>query len=244
MAYGAAFHKSIDGRLGLTSGPSVPLGALLWKASTTWAAGAVVQNGNFIFSTVAGGAGATTGIGPTPGALTDNSCTWVLVGPCSPFAVSDAAAALELGYISLGKDFGPNSYGDAEFRYVKFTGSTDIVSGDWIVIDAQGQTGIQSPTSAPGANKLSILGVAVGSHKLSVATPTYGWVMVRGVFDGVAVNTTFTAGAICSGSGTAGSCIASTTPTSTYVFDGAVLRAGSATRLSTVELYWPMCSGR
>src|SRR5574337_334280 len=249
MAYGSAVYKSTDGgHLGVPAANS-PAGAQAvkqWLAGTVYPALAIVQNGGFVFSTVAGGTSAAASIGPTPGALTDNTVTWVLLGSIGGLYVSnDATQRMALGTVIEGEDSGPNMYGKAEFRYVKFTGASDIQAGDVIAIDAQGQTGVGCPAAAPGANKGQIFGVAMAPQKLSAATPTYGFVMIRGVFDGASVKTTFTAGAVLSGGGSVGAVKAdAATPLANYILDGALLRAGAAQYQATVELYWPISSGR
>ena len=245
MANGAAFHKFTDSRGGLSSGGSIPLGALLWKGGTTWAAGAVVQNGNFLFTTAAGGAGAASGIGPTRLALVDASCTWTVMGSCSGLSAIETTPSQELGFTAAARDFGPNAYGAIDARYTKFTGAAAITAGSFVVFDGYGQTCTASPTAAPGSNKGSLVGIAMGSPALNVTSPLYGWVMVRGVYDGANVITTFTAGAVLSGSATAGAAIGNAVaPTANYLFDLAILRAGSAVGACSVEVYWPICTGR
>jgi hypothetical protein len=251
MANGAALYKYVDGgRLGGSPGLGTPQGPAQykqWTAAEVVPALAIRQNGGFVFSTVAGGTAAASGIGPTPSLLTDNTVTWVLVGSIGGlYASNDATQRFPLGAIQKGEDQGPNAYGEAEFRYVKFTGATAIKAGDFVAIDAQGQTATLTPAAGNGQYKVTVIGVAMAPQALNVATPTYGWVMVRGIFDGANVAGTFTVGTNLSGYSTAGAveAKAGTFTVANFIFDGSVLRAGAAQYACTVELYWPICSGR
>ncbi len=253
MAYGSAIYKYVDAsRLGGSPG-AAPQGAAaykMWAASEVVPAGAIRQNGGHVYSTVAGGTCAATGVGPTPGALVDNTVTWVLVGSIGGlYASSDTVQRFPLGAICKGEDQGPNSYGEAEFRYVKFTGATDLVAGQFVKLDAQGQTGVALPAGPGTANAAFMTGIVMANQKLSANTPLYGWVMIRGVFDGASVVTTFTAGQLLCGSATAGAAQAANAgalagANVNYALDGSVFRAGAAQYACTVELYWPICSGR
>lgn len=208
------------------------VGVKQWAVSQTWAAGDKVQCGAFLFSTVAGGAGAATGNGPSPQYLTDNACTWVLVGGISNLTVSDAVQAMDLGTILVGSD--PN-YGRGEFMYVKFTGSTAIVAGDWIAVERYSMTGTQATTTTRAS-----VGIAMGSHALNVATPTYGWVMLRGI------HTNGKANATCAINSTlymlaAGA--ATTTSAAGTGINSAICKVAVANGQATFDLYWPMMNG-
>lgn len=224
-------YKPIDGKIGITSPGPTPPDAKPWVANEVVPAKSWRVNGGFAFYTVAGGTCAASQ-GPTPTMLVDNTVTWVLVGPVSPFYAQDAAPVVEPGYIALGVD---PTFGVGEFRYVKFTGT--VHAGDFVIVDANVHTCVQTPAAAPGANKLSILGISMGEQ----AAGTYGWVMIRGVHDSANVTAGLAVGTLLSGSSIAGRC---TQATANYLFDGAVLRVAGVMGCGTVELYWPVCSGR
>ena len=206
--------------------PSAPI----WVGGTVYGANSIVANGGFLFSTVAGGtAGATTLIGPTPQNLTDNTITWVLIGPITGLGVSDATAQVELGFSAIAKD---PTYGIAEFVYVKFSGTT--VAGDIVFVNRQALTAAQCPTSAA----VGILGVSMGSQ----TTGKFGWVMVRGIMDAANVVTSATVG--LAGGTTAAAGRANATGTvSNYSFDGMFIRVTGVSSVGCVELLYPSCSG-
>lgn len=149
---------------------------------------------------------------------------------------NDTTQRTNLGRIASVADA---TYGEGEVIYVKFTGT--VAAGDFVLIDRQGKTAVQLPNSAPGANKVSISGVALAAQ----TNGAFGWVLIRGVHDlANTSNSASTVGQVMSGgggaAGRAGQGVAN------YILDGTVLRvapAGAATT-STVELYWPICSGR
>lgn len=226
----AVKYKLIDNKIGTGSPAAVPPAATKWLAATVYAAGAIVVNGGFAFSTVAGGTSGTGTIGPTPLNLTDNNVTWVLIGPTGIFNVSDAVATQELGYIALGKD---ETYGVGEFIYVKFTGTCN--PGDFVLVDRYNQTAARVTAAAEIGN----LGVCMGTQ----ANGAYGWVMIRGVHDGANIVTAAAPGSLAGGSGVAGRANVTTT-VANYTFDGAIIKTAAATNVGTVELFYPTCSGR
>lgn len=143
----------------------------------------------------------------------------------------DTTQRIELGTIAKGTDKSTNAYGEAEFIYVKFTGT--VVAGDFVLVDRFAKTAVQSPTSA-----------TKGNYGLSMAAQTsgsYGWVMIRGVHDGANVVTGQTAGTLLTGTATAGR---ASSGTANYVLDGTLLKNTASANVGTVELYWPVCSGR
>jgi hypothetical protein len=144
----------------------------------------------------------------------------------------DTTQRTNLGRIVVAQDA---TYGDGEFMYVKFTGT--VAAGDFVITDRQGKTCAQTPAAAPGANKFSVIGIAMAAQ----VNGQYGWVMVRGVHDAANVTAGLTVGTVLSGSATLGRC---NQGVANYVFDGAVLRVAGIAGAGTVELYWPMCSGR
>jgi hypothetical protein len=144
---------------------------------------------------------------------------------------SDTAAVAPLGTVVRGKDTSTADYGEAEFAYVKFTGT--VVAGDWVLVDRFAKTCVQSPAAT-----------AKGNYGISMAAQssgTYGWVMVRGVHDGANVVTGQTAGTLLTGTATAGR---ASSGTANYVLDGALLKNTAASNVGTVEIYYPTCSGR
>jgi hypothetical protein len=209
-----------------------------WAVSQTWAAGDKVQNGAFLFSTVAGGAGAASGNGPAPNFLTDNACTWVLVGGVTNLTVSDAVQAMDLGTSVVGSD---PTYGAGEFMYVKFTGATNIVAGDFCQLNRATLTCIQAASGAITTGRGAI-GVAMGSHALATATPTYGWIMVRGVHTHANIATGVSTNVFLYLSATPGRCAVGVV--AGYSCTGAIGRiADAASNVGAVEVWWPACTG-
>lgn len=228
-------YTPVDLRMGTSApGPYAkgPSGYVQWTASQTWAAGATCYNGGFLFRTVSGGAGATSGNGPSPIYLTDASCTWVLVGGANPFTVSESSPSCDLGEIVKGRD---DAFGLAEFMYVKFTGSTAIVAGDFIAVDRYGMTGTQATTTSRG-----LIGIAMGSHALNTATPTYGWVMIRGVHVFGKANAT------CAINSTIYMLAAGTPTTASTAgtgVSGVIAKVAAANGQATFDVYYPYMAG-
>jgi hypothetical protein len=233
----AVNYKFIDDKIGLTSSAIPTAGVPAWVASTVYAALSQVTRGGFLFATVAGGTSST--VGPTPQYLTDGTVTWVLKGPVGGPCQSDSSAKHELGYIALAKD---DTYGVAELIYVKFTGATAIVAGDAVQIDRSGITCPQTGTTLASSNSPIAVGIAMGSHALDVATPTYGWVLIRGVHDNANVTTSSTSGYVCSLGAAAGR-VLGTGYVSNKTIHGMIARSISANNQGAVELFYPMASG-
>lgn len=231
----AVAYKAVGRKFGGGPGNSnaVPA-ATPWKISTVYAAGAQVVSGGFAFSTVAGGTSASSGSGPNPLALTDNTVTWVLIGPVLPLYGSEAAQTAELGVEEEGVD---PTYGVGRFVYAKFTGSTAVKAGDWVVIDRASKTAtLLSTSSAVGR-----VGIAMGPHALDVATPTYGWVMVDGIHDGANVATGVAAHGLLGATSTAGRAGASATGERIdKAFERLITSAGN---VGTVEINDPLILG-
>src|SRR5258708_40299061 len=61
-------------------------------------------------------------------------------------AYASDASKMRLGSTSIGVDFGTSNYGEAEFRYIKFTGA--VVAGDIVLSDASGKRGVQAASGA------------------------------------------------------------------------------------------------
>lgn len=231
---GAIFYKFIDPKVGLQSGGQQGgVVGLPWQPATAYAVGAIVRNGGFWYRCSVAGASAAAP-GPSPNTLVDNAATWVLLGPASGVYASDLVATQELGYQGMlyDQDLGR---GFAMARYVKFTGT--CLPGDFVIVDGNGQTCVQAPAAAPGANKMSIIGISLGSQ----VNGTYGWILIQGTHDQANVTAALTVGNVLSGSAVAGRC---NQAIANYIFDGGVLRAAGVVGTGTVELYWPVCSGR
>lgn len=146
-----------------------------------------------------------------------------------PLSVTgDTTQRIPLGTIVRGLD---GTYGEAEFRYVKFTGT--VAAGDFVLTDIFTPSCVQSPTSAAKGN----YGIAMAAQ----VSGNYGWVMIRGVHDAANVATGQTAGTLLTGTSTAGR---ASSGTANYILDGALLKNTAASNVGTVELYWPVCSGR
>jgi hypothetical protein len=198
-------YKLSDLHIGLgpaqgAANPSIPgyLPPVPWTASQTWAALATCYNNGFLFRTVAGGAGATSGGGPSQSALTDASCTWVAVGPLNPLYASDAAATVPVGTVA--KITSPD-YGEGEAIYVKFTGT--VAAGDCVVYDTYAQTGVIQPTTFVAGP----VGIALAIQ----ANGTFGWLLIRGVCDFASVTDGVAVGGLGNSGVTAGQFVAATT---------------------------------
>jgi hypothetical protein len=237
MASGSfvARYQMLDDKVGLSSS-NQPINCPFWTPTTVYAAGASVINGGFIYSTVAGGTSAASP-GPSPNTLVDNTVTWVLKGPSSSLCASDTVAQFELGYIADCKDIGLPGYGMGEAIYVKFTGTVN--AGDFCIVDRFDFTCVQLPTAAPGAGKMSVIGVSMGNQ----AAGTFGWVLIRGVHDQANLTAAITVGNTVAGGGAVAGRVV-TTGTASYAIDSVCVRASGVVGTGTVELYWPYCAGR
>ena len=233
-----AFYKSLDDRLGIPSS-NQPSNTTFWTAGAVYAAGAAVICGGFIYT--ANGAGTAGTTPPTPNNLSDGTITWTLKGPASSFCVVDppGAQSVELGYIADVRDYSVNDYGMGEMIYVKFSAAA-VNPGDFVIVNRQAKTAVQTPAASPGASQLSEIGICMGTVP---SAGGFGWVMIRGVHDAANLIASPTLGNLLAGVNTAGR--ATTVQTSNYIFDGSVCRvASTAAGSGTVELYWPLCSGR
>ena len=226
----ATTFKPADVQIGTgpaTSTPIAPYGyaaPVPWSANQTWAALSTCTNAGYLFRTVAGGAGATSGPGPSQANLTDASCTWVAVAPLNSIYGQDSAATLPLGTVITG--YSPD-LGEAEFQYIKFTGTT--AAGDFVKVDLYGAAAVQTAA----ATDFGPVAVAMASQ----SSGTYGWVMLRGIHEYANVLSGQVAGVALSLTATAGRAGAKA---ATSVVDGCVNRAtASAANFSVVELRYP-----
>ena len=223
-------YRLSDRDIGLgpaTAPPSILSGtpAIPWAPSLTFAALSYCTNNGYLFKTTAGGAGNTSGDGPSQGNLVDASCTWVAVGPLNPLYAQDAAATSPPGTKASG--ISPD-FGEGEFVYVKFTGT--VVAGDFVVIDGYAQTAVAMPTTF-------VSGVG-GISMASQASGTYGWVMIRGVHGAANVANAVAAGGTGNSGAAAGRLIAATT---NNTLSGAWVRltAVGALNFAAVEVRYP-----
>lgn len=219
-------------RTGIHAGVEAPPNSSKWAASQTWTPGAFCTNGGFLFRTVAGGAGATSGRGPSPRYLTDGSCTWELFSGASTFTSSELTPSCDLGLVASAKD---DTFGVAELVYAKLSGSTAITAGDWVAINRAGGAGTQATTTTRGP-----VGISMASHALDAATPRYGWILVRGihVFGKAAATCAVNAPLYMQAAGTA-----STTASAGTGISGAVARVAAANGQAVFELYRPSMNG-
>jgi hypothetical protein len=238
----ACNYKLIDsGKSGASpAGPvGLPGSITQWAVSTTWAAGAIVQNGAFLFKTTAGGAGAASGNGPSPQYLVDSSCTWILIGGCTNITASESTPSVEPGLILSGLD--PNC-GIGEFIYTKLTGATAMKAGDFVCINFGAMTAVLAASGAIATGR-GMLGIVMGNHALNVTTPLYGWVMLRGTHTHANVTTGVSTNVFLFLTATAGRCAITTV--ATYSADGVIGRvADAANNVGQVDVLWPSCTGK
>jgi hypothetical protein len=150
---------------------------------------------------------------------------------------SDSTAKFTLGTICKGFDTSTSAYGEGEFIYVKFTGAAAIAAGDFVGVDRYAKTAVGATTSTV----LNLIGLAMAAQALNVATPAYGWVMIRGVHDGANVATGVAAGKLAVQASPAGRVIAS--GGAGNKIDAAINKITSVSNVSTVELIWPTATG-
>lgn len=143
----------------------------------------------------------------------------------------DTTQRIPLGQTIIAQDA---TYGQGEFHYVKFTGT--VVAGDFVFFDRYNKTCTQTPAAATKGN--------VGLSMAAQAAGSFGYVMVRGVHDAANVLT----GTAIQTNGNYGSAITvgrlTSAATANYFLDGVGTKVSGAANVGTVELYWPVCSGR
>ena len=148
----------------------------------------------------------------------------------------DTTQRMPLGQYVEATDASSTAYGEADFIYVKFTGT--CAAGDLVVVDRQAKTAVQSGTTAARG----YVGLAMGAQ----TTGCFGYVMVRGVHDAANVLTgsTLTTGIVQTyiSALTAGRITSAVT--ANMIIDGITLKVSGASNVGTVELVWPYCSGR
>ena len=144
----------------------------------------------------------------------------------------DTTQRIPLGTIVTGLDA---TYGEGEFVYVKFTGT--MANGDMGNFDRQGKTCVVNATSATKG----FMGMAMGAQ----TSGCYGYLMVRGVHDAASVLSGATVGVAPNyGSALTAGRVTSAV-TANYIIEGCAIRVtGNGSNVGTVELYYPMCTGR
>jgi hypothetical protein len=195
-------YRFADRDVGLTPADAPPnilsgTQAIPWAPSLTFAALSYCTNNGYLFKTTAGGAGNTSGDGPSQTNLTDASCTWVAVGPLNGLYGSDSAATLPLG--TLVKGISPD-FGEGEFVYVKFTGT--VLAGDTVVYNTYAATATTAPVLAA-----AVTGCLYGISMAVQASGTFGWIMIRGVHGAAALANGTAAGMVGISGSTAGTLV-------------------------------------
>jgi len=147
----------------------------------------------------------------------------------------DTTLRMPLGTVVTALDTSSNSYGEAEFVYVKFTGT--VANGDLCNFDRNGKTCVVNATSATKG----FMGMAMGAQ----TSGCYGYLMVRGVHDAASVLSGATVGVAPNyGSAVTAGRVTSAV-TANYIIEGCAIRVtGNGSNVGTVELYYPMCTGR
>lgn len=148
----------------------------------------------------------------------------------------DTTSRIKPGTIVNGVDFSTADFGTAEFLYVKFTGT--VAAGDLCIVDRQAKTATQTGTVATKGN----LGIAMGAQ----TTGCFGYVMLRGVHDAanVLTGTTLQAGVGQAYVSALTAARITSIVTANYIIDGIAVKVSGASNVGTVELYYPVCSGR
>lgn len=157
----------------------------------------------------------------------------------SVLANIDTAATVKIGSLVKGLDTSTADYGEAEFEYIKYTGSAAIAAGDLVVFDRGAKAGV----GAAQAAAKGCVGIAMAAVTAPQAVAgVYGWVLVRGVHDGANIATGATAGLPIYLTSTVGR--GSGTVAAGFKCDGMFERVStSASNVGVVELEWPVFSG-
>lgn len=104
--------------------------------------------------------------------LTDGSMGWP-----SPSVSGDLTQRLSLGKDVIARDQSTSDFGDAELLYVKFT--TACNQGDFIVADRYAKTAVQATQAAGTAARGGLVGVAMATQVIN----SYGYILIRGVYE-------------------------------------------------------------
>lgn len=147
---------------------------------------------------------------------------------------ADTTQRMPLGTRVAGTDQSTGAYGEAEFEYVKFTGT--VAAGDMVLLNGQAKTGVISPAAATKGK----FGFAMAAQ----ATGYYGYVMVKGIHDDVSMLT----GAAVAFSPTYGSALTTgkitDAVTANYIIENCAIRVTGVASRGCVEITYPSCSGR
>lgn len=167
------------------------------------------------------------------------SVDYKLIGPLPVGApaldvAGDTTQRIPLGTRVKGIDTSTGDYGEAEFEYVKFTGT--VAAGDNTLLNSQAKTGVVVPAAA-----------TKGRMGISMAAQTngcYGYVMVKGIHDDVSMLT----GAAVAYSPTYGSALTAgkltDAVTANFIIERCAIRVTGVDSRGCVEIDHPECSGR
>lgn len=146
----------------------------------------------------------------------------------------DTTQRIALGTRVRGVDTSSNAYGEAEFEYVKFTGT--VAAGDNTLLNGQAKTGVVCPAAA-----------TKGKFGISMAAQTngcYGYVMVKGIHDDVSMLT----GAAVAYAPTYMSALTAgkitDAVTANAIIERCAIRVTGVNSRGCVEINYPECSGR
>jgi hypothetical protein len=162
-----------------------------------------------------------------------------LTGPspigAPPLNVSgDLTQRIQLGTRVKGVDQSSAAYGEAEFEYVKFTGI--VAAGDNTLLNGQAKTGVICPAAATKGK----FGISMAAQVAN----SYGYVMVKGIHDDVAMLT----GAAVAYGPTYQSAITAgkitDAVTANAILERCAIRVTGANSRGCVEITYPECSGR
>jgi hypothetical protein len=146
----------------------------------------------------------------------------------------DTTQRIGLGQYVVAQDSSTAQFGQADFVYVKFTGT--VAAGDLVVVDRQAKTAVQAPTAA-----------TKGFFGLAMAAQTngcFGYVMVRGVHDAANILTGSTLQVAPNYGSALNAGRITSAVTAGYIVDGLAVKVSGASNVGTVELYWPSNGGR
>ena len=150
----------------------------------------------------------------------------------SAVAAADSSLKVEIGTVSRGRDFSTSAYGEAEFMYVAFTGTT--AAGDFVMVDRYAKTAVQASQTTP---PIGTVGISMAAQ----AASQWGWVMIRGIHDSANVATGSTVGGKLYLTATAGR--ANTTVAAGKGLDGVTVKTTPSSNVATVELTWASFNG-
>lgn len=165
--------------------------------------------------------------------------SYKLIGPlpvgAPPLDVAgDTTQRIPLGTRVKGIDTSTADYGEAEFEYVKFTGT--VAAGDLTLLNGQAKTGVVSPAAATKGK----FGISMAAQ----VNGAYGYVMVKGIHDDVSMLT----GAAVAFAPTYGSAITAgkltDAVTANYIIEDCAIRVTGVNSRGCVEINYPSCSGR